>query len=61
MIDNAPSTDELLTRALWVLIGVLNDDAPTGAALVSRRSVIARLIDDIDVRCAFDEARKAAL
>ena len=64
MSDNAPSADELLIRARSVLIGVLHDDAPpnlSGAALVSRRSVITRLIDDIAVRRAFDKARKAAL
>jgi hypothetical protein len=61
--DNAPSTDELLIRAREVLGNVLDDAVRNRSdeALISRRSVIVRLIDDIDVRRAFDEARKAAL
>ena len=51
MSDNAPSTDELLTRVLALLTPISPE----------RRSVIERLILDIEARQAFDEARKAAL
>ena len=54
MSDNAPSADELLTRAL-ALMRSLTPISP------ERRSVIERLILDIEARQAFDGARKGAL
>lgn len=54
MSDNAPSADELLTRAL-ALLRSLTPISP------ERRSVIDRLILDIETRQAFDNARKVAI
>ena len=60
MSDNAPSTEELLTRARSVLSSCLSD-TPDDLQKTARRSVIERLIVDIEIRQAFDAARKAAL